>query len=270
MSLEGLRPQFKTYSGFILDLDGVIWVGEKPIPEAVEATRRLRDLGLKTIFVTNNSTKTRREYEKRLRDLGLEVDTDEILNSGYATALLLKERYGGGRAYVVGEKGLVKELREQKIEVITRKECWKGGCDFVIVGMDRGFNYWKIATAMRAIREGALFIATNADKTFPSEKGLLPGAGSMIAAIATAAGKKPNIVVGKPSSYIFEIALRKMDLKREDVLVIGDRIDTDIEGAHNAGIKSVLILTGVTSKEEAERSEIKPNFILKTLSELFL
>ncbi len=270
VTLKELKREFEPYSGLILDLDGVIWVGERPIAEALEAVKKLRTLGKKMLFVTNNSTRSRRDYEKRLRDLGLEVDINEIMNSGYATALLLKERYGGGRTYIVGEKGLVEELEGQGLQVISREECWDNGADFVVVGMDRGFNYWKIATAMRAIRQGALFIATNADKTFPSEKGLLPGAGTMVAAISTASGKKPDIIVGKPNAHIFEIALKKMNLRREEVLVIGDRIDTDIEGAYKAGIKSLLILTGVTSREEVEKSEIKPNFILNSMKELFL
>jgi len=264
-----LRPEFEDFSGLILDLDGVIWVGKRPIQEAIEAVRKLRELGLKIMFVTNNSTRSRKDYERRLRSLGLDVNLGEIMNSGYATALLLKERYGGGSTYVVGEIGLVEELEGQGLRVLTREECWKDGSDFVIVGMDREFNYWKIATAMRAIRRGALFVATNADKTFPSEMGLLPGAGSMVAAISVASGKEPDIIVGKPNAHIFEMALRKMSLDRKDVLVIGDRIDTDIEGAHRAGIKSLLILTGVTSKDEAYRSDIKPDFVLNSLEELF-
>ena len=270
MTLKKLKRQFEPYSGLILDLDGVIWVGKKPIPEAVDVVKKLRTQGKRVLFVTNNSTRSRKDYKKRLRDLGLEVSIDEIMNSGYATALLLKERYGGGRTYVVGEKGLIEELEGQGLHVITRKECWEGGADFVVVGMDRSFDYWKIATAMRAIREGALFIATNADKTFPSEEGLLPGAGTMVAAISTASGKEPDIVVGKPNVYIFEMALKKMDLRKEEVLVIGDRIDTDIEGARRAGIKSLLILTGVTGREEVEKSDIKPDFVLNSMKELFL
>jgi len=245
-------------------------VGKKPILEAVEAVKELRTYGKKVLFVTNNSTRSRKDYEKRLRNLGLKVSIEEIMNSGYATALLLKERYGGGKAYVVGEKGLIGELEGQGLLVIHKDECWENGADFVVVGMDRSFDYWKIATAMRAIRQGALFIATNADKTFPSEKGLLPGAGTMVAAISTASGKEPDIVVGKPSRHIFEMAIRKLNLRKEETLVIGDRIDTDIEGAHKAGIKSLLILTGVTSREEVEKSKIKPDFILNSMKELFV
>ena len=264
-----LRQEFEAFSGLILDLDGVIWVGERPIQEAVEAVRRLKELGLKIMFVTNNSTRSRRDYETRLRSLGLDVNVEEIMNSGYATALLLREKYGGGSAYVVGEIGLVEELEGQGLKVLTREECWRDGADFVIVGMDREFNYWKIATSMRAIRHGALFVATNGDKTFPSEMGLLPGAGSMIAAISAASGKEPDIVVGKPSSHIFDIALKKLGLRRDKVLVIGDRIDTDVEGARRAGMKSLLVLTGVTREEELRSSAIKPDFVLSSISEMF-
>jgi HAD superfamily hydrolase (TIGR01457 family) len=269
MALKQLKPKFEYYSGYILDLDGVIWVGEKPLPEAIEAVKRLKEIGKKVLFVSNNSTKSRKDYEKRLRNLGLDAKVEDIINSGYATAVLLREKYRKGDVYVVGEKGLVEELENQGFRVVSREECWEKGADFVVVGMDRGFDYWKIATAMRAIRRGALYIATNADKTFPSEKGLLPGAGTMIAAISTASGKDPDIIVGKPSKHIFEITLKNIGLRKEEVLVVGDRIDTDIEGAHKAGISSLLILTGVTSKEEVEKSQIKPDFVLSSLKELF-
>ncbi len=233
----------------LVDMDGVLWRGHTPIPENIEV---LKEWSLPKVFLTNNSTKGRARYRDRIRALGIEVDLDHILTSSYAAARWLQKR-GYRQAFVVGEEGLVEELEAQGIEVHTDPR-WileEGHRpEAVVVGTDHGLTYEKIWAAQRAITEGAIFVATNSDATYPVESGLAPGAGTILAAVQTAAGRAPHVIMGKPSPILFTQALEILGVRPEEALMIGDRWDTDIVGARKLGIPALWVLTGITQKVE--------------------
>lgn len=246
----------------LFDMDGVLYRGERPLPGAAEAVELARSLGYRPFFLTNNSTRTRSQYVERLRRMGIECTESDVITSAYATAEYLKSvAPNGARVYVIGEEGLKVELRLAGFLLSEN-----GPVDFVVVGLDREFNYGKLARAQRAILSGADFIATNPDATFPTEDGLIPGAGSIVAAVERATGRRPK-VIGKPEPFMLELALRLSGARREDCVVVGDRLDTDILAGNRAGMVTVLVLTGVTAEEEAKGAtgEMRPDFIIPDL-----
>ncbi len=253
------------YDGYLLDVDGVIWINGKEIPGSVETVNRLHDMGKAIVFLTNNSTKSRDEYVKALRDVGISwVGRNDIVSSAYVAA-----RYLSGlaeRCYVIGEAGLVGELRLAGLEVLDESSAWSSGADAVVVGMDRNFNYMKLWTAMKLILEGSLYVATNTDRSFPTERGLAPGAGTMVAAVSAGAGTEP-IVVGKPSEHIFREALRSVGDGK--VLMIGDRAETDILGATKIGIDSAFVLSGAGKTEDLRALGLEPKYVAEDLKSLF-
>lgn len=245
------------FKAFILDLDGVVYIGEEVIEGVPEKIKKLRNKG-RVVFLTNNSTKSRDEYAKKLLRLGIEASPEEIVTSGYAAALYLKERFGSTNVFIVGEAGLKKELEDA-----GHRLCFRG-CEAVVVGLDREFNYSKLSRASRLIREGAEFVATNLDSTLITPSGLLPGAGAIVAAVREASGREP-VVVGKPSKTLGKLILSRLKLKPGEVLLIGDRIETDIAFGKAMGFKTALVLTGIAREEDIEKSPIKPDFVLERL-----
>jgi HAD superfamily hydrolase (TIGR01457 family) len=246
--------EFKCY---VIDLDGVVYRGNELIPGVEDKIAKLKERG-RIFFLTNNSTLSAEDYARKLEGFGIRVTEDQIVTSGYAAAVYINRNIQRPRAFVIGEKGLIRELRNQWIEIGYRN------CNVVVVGLDRGFNYAKLALAMRMIQDGAEFIATNTDRQLVSEKGLLPGGGAIVKAVEVASGKTP-IVVGKPSDIMAEIILEKIKVKPEEALLIGDRIETDIALGKKVGMKTALVLTGHATREAVEKSDIKPDFILDKL-----
>ncbi|MBI4399746.1 HAD-IIA family hydrolase [Candidatus Micrarchaeota archaeon] len=250
--------------GFIFDLDGVIYLGETVIEGAAGAIELLRKQGKKIMFMTNNSTNSRVGFCKKLSRMGIRVNVDEVLTSSHATAIWLKNNYHEGRVLVVGERGLREELRDTGFEI-------KGvNVDFVVVGLDRKFDYEKLKSACFALQKGAVFISTNQDATYPTEKGILPGGGAMVSALETCSGRKVFVDIGKPNRYMLDIALKEMRLKEGEVVFIGDRVDTDVAMAKKVGVVSVLVLSGITKRGELKKltSALKPDFILNSVNEL--
>ena len=258
----------QSLTAVVFDLDGVVYRGRTALPGARKTISWLRQRGLKVFFLTNNSTLTRAEYIHRLGRFGIPCKMEMIYSSAYACALYLQEN--GGRhpcALVVGEGGLAGELRRAGIEVVrklTRKKV-----DYVVVGMDRKINYRKLADAQSAIFRGARFIASNRDPVYPVEKGLIPGGGTIVAAIQTASQKKP-LVIGKPSPYILKVLLRKEKLDPKRVLLLGDRLDTDVASGRRAGVLTAIALTGVTSREEIARApaRLRPHWVIQSIADL--
>ncbi|RLE96764.1 MAG: HAD family hydrolase [Thermoprotei archaeon] len=259
-----LKPEFRRFRAFLLDCDGVLWLGGRPLHSAVRAVAALREAGRAVLYVTNNSTRSRRGYVERLRRMGFSAEVGEVFCSSYVTARYLEGR--AERVFVVGEAGLVEELAARGLEVLGLDPDERADC--VVVGLDRGLTYEKLAVALGHLRRGALFVATNRDSTLPSEAGELPGAGAIVAALEEAAGRRVDVEVGKPSPLIFEAALEEWGLNRDEVLVVGDRLDTDVEGARRAGLTSALVLTGVTKPEDLE-GRGGPDYVLRTLLDLF-
>ena len=233
---------------WIIDLDGVVWKGKEIIWDNVEAIKKLKG---KKVFLTNKAT-SRWEVKKRLSALGLE---GEVVTSAYVAATFLKER-GVEAAFAVGPLGLYEELSLAGVHPTEEEEL----AEAVVVGLDVFATYDKIAKAASIVRSGKLFVATNADKTYPTERGLMPGAGSLVEAIRVASGVEP-VVVGKPSKVTFQVASGG-----EEAIVIGDKVETDMKMALENGARGVLVLTGVTKEPPKDLpKEIK---VVRTLKEL--
>lgn len=251
----------KKIKGFLIDLDGCIYRGNNLLPSAKEFIDFLHENSIKILFVTNNSTKLPLNYCQKLRNMGINVSEDEFLTSGIATSMYLKKWKDKGKAYVIGEKALKEAITKANWEISDEN------VDAVIVGLDRDFTFDKLKKASFLIRNGARFIATNPDKTFPQENTIDPGAGSLVSAVSSASQKKP-IVIGKPSPYIGKIALSKLGLNNGEIVILGDRIDTDILFAKRMKSLSFLVLTGISSKNDLRKSKIKPDYVFKNLSEV--
>lgn len=258
-----LKEHFRRFRAFLIDCDGVIWRGFNPIPSALKAVEELRKEGKLVVFVTNNSTLSRKGYVEKFKRLGLKVKESEVFPSSYVTARFLSEK-DADDVFVIGEEGLVEELLNKDLKVIE----W-GDADYVVVGMDRTLTYWKLAHALRLIRKGSIFVATNRDRTLPTSEGEIPGAGSIVAALEEASGKSPDVEIGKPSTLIFEFVLKEINVSKDESLIIGDRLETDVKGAVNLGAKSALVLTGIAKLEDIIKSDIKPDYVLNTLLDLF-
>ncbi|MBC7327694.1 phosphoglycolate/pyridoxal phosphate family phosphatase [bacterium] len=247
----------------IFDMDGVIYRGNSPLPGAKETLEALRRQGKFIAFLTNNSTMTRFQYRRKLAHMGIKASVKEIFTSAWGTALFLKEK-NLKRAFVIGEEGLKKELRWAGIEVVSLPDI---DVDCVVVGLDRKFTYKKLCYAFKAVRKGAQFIATNKDWTFPLENEIVPGGGAIVSALQFALNQEP-ILIGKPSLFLLELVIKHFKVSKGETVIVGDRLDTDIEMGLRAGIKTVLVLTGVTTEEELSNSTFKPDAIVKNIGEL--
>ena len=246
-----------------LDMDGVLYKGERPIGRPGPVIERLREKIGKVLFTTNNATLDRDAYVKKLRRMGVYADRSEIITSAYAVALYLK-RMKRATVFPVGERGLINELRAAKVRMTRTPE--QANC--LVVGLDRKLTYAKIALAARTLFAGARFVATNADRTYPTEKGLMPGAGAVIGAISGCTGREPDIIIGKPSTYMLELGLRIAGVRKKETVVIGDRLDTDIVAARKLGVRSILVLSGVTRRADLAKSSMKPDFVFNNLAEV--
>ncbi|MFQ6124719.1 MAG: HAD-IIA family hydrolase [Candidatus Heimdallarchaeota archaeon] len=260
-----IRTEIATKKALFIDVDGVIWHGNRMI-EGVNETITELQRSKKVIFITNNSTLTRLQYQARLTQLGIHTTMEEIMTSGYAAAMYLAGKARGARIFLIGEEGLKSELEQCGYKVV--EEYTQSEINFVLVGLDRYFTYNKLAHAMTAILNGARFLATNADAQLPAERGLLPGAGSIVSALSTCSGKTPEIVFGKPNSFLLELSLKHLGLQAQDAAMVGDRIETDVLAAKKLNMFSILVLSGVTSQEKLRTSDVTPDLVLNTINDL--
>lgn len=249
--------------GLVVDLDGSVYVGSKPIRGVPEALEELRSRGIKILFFTNNATKTPQEYLEKLKDMEIRASVEEILTSSVIAASYIMRIRGPSRIFVVGTEALEEVLRSHGHELVAFDS------EVVVAGLDFNFNYQKLARASREIRRGAKFVATNTDATIPLEDGVMPGAGSIVKAIEVASGVRP-LVVGKPSRIAMKEALMRLGLKPFEVLVVGDRAETDVKMGKKFGCTTALVLTGVTKEVtlKALPEALRPHFVLKSLAEV--
>lgn len=264
--------RFERFSTYIFDLDGVIYLGETPLPDAPSTISALLRAGKKVYYLTNNSGRTRTDYQAKLARMGISAELDTIFTSAYATALYLKGRGAAGKtAFVVGESGIVSELKDVDIKPIATPHVVPyTQIDYVIVGIDRQFTYEKLRFAHAAIARGrAEYIATNLDATFPMEDGEIPGGGSIAASITTATAREP-FVIGKPKPYALQAILDSAGAGLDEAVMVGDRLDTDIAAGNNLGVATALVLTGVTSEAQANQAPDawKPRCIIGHLGEI--
>lgn len=259
--------------GLIIDMDGVLWHGKKPLPGLEAFFALLRKKQLPFILATNNASLTQQQYIDKLADMGVTVTADEVLTSSMATATYLKQNLPADkkRVFVIGEDGLRQPL-EQAGFVLTNlyqvNQPDKGvigeGADIVVSGLDRTLSWDKLATATLNIRAGAMFYATNADTTLPTELGEVIGNGGTLAALEAATGVKPTCI-GKPEPILYQQALKILGTDENSTIAIGDRLNTDILGAVNAGIRSIMVLTGVSSLADLETIDYQPTWVLQDL-----
>jgi len=257
----------KQYDAFIVDLDGCMYRGDVLVPGSPEVVSRLRRLGKKLLFLTNNATKTPEDFAAKLTGMGVKTRPEEVLTSAAATATYLLKNFGAARILPVGGKALVKELRRAGHRVLAPRS--RRSVDFVVAGLDFNFTYAKLNLAAQAILSGAKFVATNMDPTLPVEGGLMPGAGSIVKAISVAANVKP-ILIGKPSKRIIDVALERLDVEACKAVLVGDRLDTDIQAGNRVGAFTILVLSGSTRMEEVEKASPsrRPSLTLPDVSHM--
>ncbi len=247
----------------ILDMDGVLWKDSEPIGDLPFIFQRFSEENVHVVLATNNATRTVGQYLQKISNMGVTLSEDQIVTSGQAVIYYLRKTYpAGAKVYVVGSDSL-KSIVTDAGYIIDENMA-----SVVVVGVDRDISYNKIRIASKLIREGADFIGTNPDKTFPTPRGLEPGAGSIIASVATAAEKEP-LYVGKPGRIMMDLALSRLHrITKEQVLQVGDRLDTDIAAGQNYGCQTAVVLSGVTTLAMAQQWQPEPDFIFNDLAEI--
>lgn len=254
----------KLYDAYIFDLDGTVYLGDALLPTAGETITRLRQMGKRTLFLSNNPTHTRQAYAAKLTRLGLPTPAEDVVNSSFVMVDFLRRHLPQGRLFVVGEESLENELRQAGF-ILTDQAA---AVDAVIASFDRTFTYRKLQIAFDAIRHGARFFATNADRYCPVPGGGEPDAAAIIAAIEACTNTTIEAVVGKPSPFMAEAVLGLLNLPAERCIMTGDRLETDVLMGLNAGMAGALTLTGATTAATAAASTIQPTYIIHALAEL--
>jgi 4-nitrophenyl phosphatase len=257
--IDSLSPRIK---GIILDMDGVLWRGSTALMDLPAFFERIKQRALRVVLATNNATRDPEQSLKTMQSFGVNLELSQIVTSGMAVTYLLKKRFpNGGPVYIVGEIGLENALRDGGFYLSEKDPL------AVVAGLDRTVTYDKIRIACLLIRGGAPFYGTNPDSTYPAPEGLIPGAGTILAAIQTASGVNP-IVAGKPMPGMFQFSLERLGTMPEETLVVGDRLDTDIAGGQRVGCKTALVLSGVTTPDQLSVWSPKPDLIAARADEL--
>lgn len=249
---------------FLLDMDGTFCIGNKPFEFSREVVSRMKHAGKKYLFMTNNSSKSAADYVKKMERMGIETTKEDFLTSAQATARYLHVHYPGAKLYVCGTDSLKKEFLDSGFEVtedLNKVDC-------IVIGYDTELNYKKLEDVCKLLYEKNLpYIATHPDYVCPTEYGFIPDCGSICDMIFTATGKRPY-VIGKPEAWMLEMAMEKLGVAREETAVVGDRIYTDIKSGLNAGVTSILVMSGETTQEILDASEDKPDLVLQDCGEL--
>jgi HAD superfamily hydrolase (TIGR01450 family) len=266
------------FDGLLVDLDGVVWIGAEPVPGAPHALRTLLEAGKRIVFVTNNPGRTPAVYAERLRGMGIDIGAEQIVTAGMVTARLAGEAAAdGGSAFVIGASALKEMVSAAGASVLEGEEGREA--DVVVVSGHRGFDYGELLTATRALQGGAALVGTSHDPTMPMPGGEWPGTGAVLAAVETASGRTAEIG-GKPERHLFEMALAALDRGspvaddgQEEprdlrVAMVGDRVSSDIDGGRRAGLATILVLSGTSSRAEAEAAEPPPDHVVDDLAGL--
>ena len=255
--MESIRNKI----GFICDMDGVIYHGNRILDSVSDFVNWMIDNDKKFVFLTNSPERTPHELSMKLERMGLNVTPEHFYTSAMATAAFLKSQNPSCTAYVIGEAALTKALYDQGIYMNDINP------DYVVVGETRTYNFEKIEKAIELVNKGAKLIGTNPDITGPTEKGIMPATGSLIAPIEIATGKRAYFV-GKPNPLMLRHGLKKIDCHSEEIAFIGDRMDTDIIAGIESNVDTVLVLTGVTAKEDIDKFPYRPKYILNSVADI--
>ncbi len=280
--MRELRKELKDLKLAIFDLDGVIYRGNSLIPKSDKVIKDLKENSVKIVYNTNNSTATRQMYVDRLSDFNIISDINDFFTSALITAGEITSLKQNATIFVIGEVGLKEEL-EMKGHTVVNFNSDSNDVDYVIVGMDRDFNYKKLAFAQNCILQGhAQFYATNADSTFPVANRLLPGAGVMVNALQTCTNQKPLKIFGKPNPFGINAILTNTNTPPEKSVIFGDRLNTDILAGNRAKINTILVLTGVTKESDVKKlrqdlaqslkvdTDLNPNLVINSLEDIFV
>ncbi|KYD07514.1 hypothetical protein B4102_2958 [Heyndrickxia sporothermodurans] len=250
----------KQYKGYLIDLDGTMYRGSEKIDAAGDFIHRLKAKGIPYLFVTNNSSRTPEQVAKKLCDFDIPAQANQVFTTSMATAEYIYKQKKDGTVYAIGEEGLKTALKNKGLQFNDTNP------DFVVVGIDREINYEKLALACLAVRNGATFISTNADIALPTERGFLPGNGSITSVITVSTQTEP-IFIGKPESIIMDQALAYLGTNKEETIMVGDFYDTDILAGMRAGMDTLLVHTGVTTKEALLEKDKQPTYTVNSLDE---
>jgi 4-nitrophenyl phosphatase len=250
----------------ILDMDGVLWKGDAPIGDLPATFKRIRERGLKFVFATNNGTKTPEEYQTKLRELGVEVEASQVVTSALGIAFMLAQKYPKGtKIFVIGEAGIRIALEEKGFEVLPVERAPEA--QVFVMGIDRNISFQKVAEATLLVRAGIPFYTTNTDRTFPTPRGEIPGSGAWVSVIQTATDVEP-IIAGKPFPYLVDLSLEVLGTTKEETLMVGDRLETDIAAGQAVGCPTALVLSGVSTKAQADEWSPAPTVMAASLAEL--
>ena len=266
----------RNIDGFVFDLDGTIYLGEKALPGTPETIAELRQRGKKVLFVSNKPLYPGQVYAEKLTLLGIPTSVEEVITSGFVLGHHLSRHEPSLRYYVIGEPNLVEELRGHGLEIINEQFAEADpqevidprGVDAVIVAFDRTLDYRKINVAYQALIRGARFFATNGDKTCPMPGGGIPDAGATIAALEAISGRKLELLAGKPSRLVMQVAMDRMGLPPERCIMVGDRLETDILMGQQAGMFTGAVMTGASTRVDVSQMKNPPTYIFETLSEI--
>lgn len=252
------------YDALILDMDGTIYLSDVPLPGAVDAIARVRRNGATIRFLTNKPLFTRRAYARKLKRLGFGACGAEVVTSAHVMEMILARDHPGKRVFVLGEAVLRRKITRAGCTVVHKGE----DADILVASFDRTLTYRKLNEAVQALLSGARFFATNPDVVCPVAGGVIPDAGSFIAALRAATNKDVELLTGKPSEVILEVALADIDVPKERCLLVGDRLETDIAMGVRFGVPTALVLTGVASRDDLETADVQPDHVLESVSEL--
>jgi HAD superfamily hydrolase (TIGR01457 family) len=251
------------YRGWLLDLDGTVYLGERLIPGADTAIAALRAAGRRVAFLSNKPLQTRAEYAAKLARLGVPAAPDDVINSSLVLARYLRDRDPGAPVFVIGEPPMREEMRAHGFEVRPDERV-----RWVVIAFDRTFDYAKLNTALQAVKQGARLIATNPDRTCPVEGGEIPDCAGMIAAVEAVTDKKVEVIVGKPSPIILEVALAALGVRADETAIVGDRIETDMVMGRRLGLGTVLVLSGVTRADDPRIASVAPDHVIRSIGDL--
>ncbi len=252
------------YQGYIFDLDGTIYLSNRLLARADGVIRFLQNKDKKVAFLTNKPIESRKDYATKLNKMGITVCIDSIINSSLVTALCIEKECPEAIIYVIGEPPLISQLEAVGLKIT--KDPLKAG--FLVVSFDRTFHYDKLNDAMIALKNGARYFATNPDKTCPIDGGEIPDCAGMIGAIKGVTGILPEVICGKPSPQMLTIVLEQLQLPADECLIIGDRLETDIQMGIDLSMDTALVLTGITTRETLAKSGIKPTYVLESVADI--
>lgn len=251
-------------AGYLMDLDGTVWRGERLIPGADEAIAELRARGRRIVFLSNKPLYSRRDYAEKLTRFGVPTSEDRVINSSCVLATYLAREAPGAKVFAIGEEPLLAELRRVGLELCDDPK----KIQYVIAAFDRTFDYEKLNIAFQALKKGAHFLATNPDRTCPVENGEIPDAAGVIAALEATTGRKVELVLGKPSPHMVQAALEVLGLPAARCAMVGDRLETDMVMAKENGLIAILTLTGVSSREDLRKAAWKPHHVIESIAQL--